>query len=66
MILPDKLVPLDKSILYKSIEYYRQNKIIRIENIKTYKEIEYLVLLYALNYVDWSEQDDRIVIFKLK
>lgn len=52
-MIPNKYTPIEKSKLYNAIKFYRSfnNMLISKESITSYKEIEYLTILYALEYI---------------
>jgi len=52
MILPNKVIKIDDSLLYKAIDYYQNSK----EFIITSKEdIILLTILYAINYINYTK-----------
>lgn len=59
-MLPSKTVRVSKSKIYKALEYYqeRNNGTIYLDvDLSSYKEIEYLTILFALGYITRSGND---------
>lgn len=56
MLIPNKILNIDDSLLYKALDYYYLNKS-REMVPKTKDEIYYLTILYSLGFVNYTETD---------
>ncbi len=67
-MLPSKAVKISKSKIYKALEYYDKNSRdslfldVNVKELRSYSEIEYLTILYALGYI---EQDGDYIVKKV-
>jgi|AKZA01.1.fsa_nt_gi hypothetical protein len=52
MILPDKIIKVEESLLYKAIKYYQNAKKF---NITTKEDINLLTILYAIGYINYTK-----------
>lgn len=70
MLLPNKVLDVHNSLIYKALDYYSnisEDKLV----VNSYEEIEYLSILYGLGYIRCVVQSgfggkDEIKIFKNK
>lgn len=67
MILPSKVVPVEKSLLYKSIKYFKSTTGSELIP-KCYDEIMYITILYSINYVTYRNEGEGngIRVYKVK
>ncbi len=63
MILPNKAVNVKDSLLYKSIKYYNDNEFF---DLKKSEEIIFLTILFAIEYIEYKEENGNIKIYKIK
>ncbi len=49
MILPNKVIKIEDSLIYKSLQYYKNSEQFEV---KSKKDIEYLTILYAFGYLN--------------
>lgn len=65
MLLPTKVLPINKCLLYQSLIFYSTSK--KEISVNTFSEMQYVVILYAIGYVDYKRGDcDEFRIYKIK
>lgn len=69
MLLPNKVLDVSNSMLYKALNYYYKYEDKEHFIVNTYEDVEFLTILYGLGYIKCTIQSslggkDEIKVFK--